>query len=156
MAAGLQPGRIRKSLLLFAAPGRIGILQGGQVYVMLASVWRNDFLSGIKYMRCLSLVLLMILSAASGAAGERADGLAGLTLRAALARGLAENLELRVTAAETPLSAERTTIAEAVFDARLEVEAETSAERTPTASVFTRDRYDRLREYTGWAALSKG
>jgi len=107
-------------------------------------------------MRCLSLVLLMILSAASGAAGERADGLAGLTLRAALARGLAENLELRVTAAETPLSAERTTIAEAVFDARLEVEAETSAERTPTASVFTRDRYDRLREYTGWAALSKG
>ncbi|MDT8444204.1 MAG: TolC family protein [Desulfuromonadales bacterium] len=84
-----------------------------------------------------------------------AESLSALTLQAALARGLAANLDLRIAATETPISAEQVIIADAIFDAHLEVEAETTAERIPTASVFTSDSYDRLREYTGLASLSK-
>lgn len=100
----------------------------------------------------LLLTMTLALPATLVGAAEKPPG---LTLRAALTRGLEHNLELRIAAAETPLSETRLTAAAAAFDPRLEMEAETAAERLPTASLFTRDRYERMREYVGWAALSK-
>lgn len=106
-------------------------------------------------MHYLLLVLLILLNVMPSAAVASADEPVGLTRRDALVRGLEKNLNLRITATEIPLSVEQVTIEKAAFDTRLELQAENATERIPTASVFTSDRYDRLREYTGWAALSK-
>lgn len=101
-------------------------------------------------------ILILNLMAAPACADAAKDASAPLlTLRETLLLGVQRNLDLQITAEEIPISAEEVSAEESAFDPVTEFSAETGAERTPTASVFTGDQYDRQRRYVGSAGLNK-
>jgi outer membrane protein TolC len=109
--------------------------------------------------------LLLLLAAAAlivggppAAARDRAEtapAAGTLTLREALAMGLARNFALQVETLEVPIAAADTIIEEARFDPALEASGATGYERTPTASAFSTSIYDTQRITSGEAGIRK-
>jgi outer membrane protein TolC len=111
--------------------------------------------------RILKNSMLLLTAAALVAGGpaaaqdEQEPAPATLTLREALAMGLARNFALQVETLDVPIAQTETTVEAARFDPALEASGATGDERTPTASAFSTSAYDTQRIYSGEAGIRK-